>query len=147
MEIVDDASTIDEDLEIQDAEDESENKPVENPAEFGEYGDEDTGDETIFQVVEENPIFPFGDVTKWVLKNTKYPEVARENGVQGKVFTALVIERDGSVTDIKIERGVDPLLDQEAIRVIKSMPKWKPAKQRGKPVRCRFRLPITYTLQ
>lgn len=146
MEIVDDASTIDEDLEILDAEDDSENKPVENPSDFGEYGDEETGDDDIFQIVEEVPTFPFGDVSKWIAKNVKYPQIAAENNIHGKVFMNFVIEKDGSITDVKVLRGVDPTLDKEAIRVIKSMPKWKPGKQRGKPVRVSFNLPITFTL-
>lgn len=146
MEIVDDASTIDEDLEILDAEDDSENKPVENPSDFGEYGDEETGDDDIFQIVEDVPTFPFGDVSKWITKNVKYPQIAAENNIQGKVFMNFVIEKDGSITDVKVLRGVDPALDKEAIRVIKSMPKWKPGKQRGKPVRVSFNLPITFTL-
>lgn len=146
MEIVDDASTIDEDLEILDAEDDSENKPVENPSDFGEYGDEETGDDDIFQIVEDVPTFPFGDVSKWIAKNVKYPQIAAENNIQGKVFMNFVIEKDGSITDVKVLRGVDPTLDKEAIRVIKSMPKWKPGKQRGKPVRVSFNLPITFTL-
>ena len=146
MEIVDDASTIDEDLEILDAEDDSENKPVENPSDFGEYGDEETGDDDIFQIVEDVPTFPFGDVSKWIAKNVKYPQIAAENNIQGKVFMNFVLEKDGSITDVKVLRGVDPALDKEAIRVIKSMPKWKPGKQRGKPVRVSFNLPITFTL-
>lgn len=146
MEIVDDASTIDEDLEILDAEDDSENKPVENPSDFGEYGDEETGDDDIFQIVEDVPTFPFGDVSKWIAKNVKYPQIAAENNIQGKVFMNFVIEKDGSITDVKVLRGVDPALDKEVIRVIKSMPKWKPGKQRGKPVRVSFNLPITFTL-
>lgn len=146
MEITDDASSIDEDLEILDAEDDSENKPVENPSDFGEYGDEETGDDDIFQIVEDVPTFPLGDVSKWIAKNVKYPQIAAENGVQGKVFMNFVIEKDGSITDVKVLRGVDPALDKEAIRVIKSMPKWKPGKQRGKPVRVSFNLPIVFQL-
>ncbi len=146
MEITDDASSIDEDLEILDAEDDSENKPVENPSDFGEYGDEETGDDDIFQIVEDVPTFPLGDVSKWIAKNVKYPQIAAENGVQGKVFMNFVIEKDGSITDVKVLRGVDAELDKEAIRVIKSMPKWKPGKQRGKPVRVSFNLPIVFQL-
>lgn len=146
MEITDDASSIDEDLEILDAEDDSENKPVENPSDFGEYGDEETGDDDIFQIVEDVPTFPLGDVSKWIAKNVKYPQIAAENGVQGKVFMNFVIEKDGSITDVKVLRGVDAALDKEAIRVIKSMPKWKPGKQRGKPVRVSFNLPIVFQL-
>ena len=146
MEITDDASSIDEDLEILDAEDDSENKPVENPSDFGEYGDEETGDDDIFQIVEDVPTFPLGDVSKWIAKNVKYPQIAAENGVQGKVFMNFVIEKDGSITDVKVLRGVDAALDKEAIRVIKSMPKWKPGKQRGNPVRVSFNLPIVFQL-
>lgn len=146
MQIVDDATTIDEDLEILDAEDDSENKPVETPSDLGEYGDEETGEDDIFDIVEEVPVFPLGDVSKWIAKSIRYPQIAAENGVQGRVHMQFVIERDGSVTGIVVNRGVDASLDKEAIRVIKSMPKWKPGKQRGKPVRCSFRLPINFQL-
>lgn len=79
-------------------------------------------------------------------KNVKYPVLAMENGIQGKVFIQFVIERDGSITDVKVARGVDASLDKEAVRVVQSMPKWKPGKQRGKPVRVAYTLPINFQL-
>ena len=147
MEIVDDASTIDEDLEILDAEDDSENKPVENPSDFGEYGDEETGDDDIFQIVEDVPTFPFGDVSKWIAKNVKYPQIAAENNIQGKVFMNFVIEKDGSITNAKIARSASTLLDAEALRIVNNMPQWIPGKQRGKAVRVAYTLPISFSLE
>ena len=80
---------------------------IENVADFGEYGEENTGESEIFQVVEDMPSFPGGNVSKWIAKNVKYPVLAMENGIQGKVFIQFVIERDGSITDVKVARGVD----------------------------------------
>ena len=100
----------------------------------------------ILEVVEDMPSFPGGNVSKWIAKNVKYPVLAMENGIQGKVFIQFVIERDGSITDVKVVRGVDASLDKEAVRVVQSMPKWKPGKQRGKPVRVAYTLPINFQL-
>ena len=80
-------------------------------------------------------------------KNVKYPVIAQENNIQGKVIVQFVIERDGSITDVQVVRPVDPSLDKEAIRVVKSMPKWKPGKQRGKAVRVSYTVPINFRLQ
>lgn len=145
IDIVEDDTNIDEELEIQDAEDDSENQEVPDVTDFGDYEGEDTGEAQIFQVVEDMPAFP-GNVTKWISKNVKYPVLAMENGIQGKVFVQFVIEKDGSITDVKVSRGVDALLDKEAVRVVKAMPKWKPGKQRGKPVRVSYTLPIFFQL-
>ena len=93
------------------------------------------------------PQFPGGDVTKWLAKNTRYPMIAQENGIQGKVFVQFVIEKDGSISNVKVLRPVDPSLDKEAIRVVSSMPKWKPGKQRGKAVRVSYTVPINFQLQ
>lgn len=146
LNIVEDESSIDEELEIEDADDESENRDVPDVTDFGPYDGEDTGDEDIFMVVEDMPQFPGGSVTKWINKNVKYPPLAQENGIQGKVFIKFVIEKDGSVTDVQVARGVDASLDKEAVRVIKAMPKWKPGKQRGKAVRVSYTLPINFQL-
>ena len=136
IDIVEDDTQIDEELEIQDVDDTSENTDVPTDVDdFGTYGDEDTGDTEVFVVVEDMPSFPGGNVQKWIAKNVKYPVLAMENGIQGKVYIQFVIERDGSITDVKVLRGVDASLDKEAVRVVKAMPKWKPGKQRGKPVR------------
>ena len=147
IDIVEDDTNIDDDLEILDAEDQSENQVIENVADFGEYGEENTGESEIFQVVEDMPSFPGGNVSKWIAKNVKYPVLAMENGIQGKVFIQFVIERDGSITDVKVVRGVDASLDKEAVRVVKSMPKWIPGKQNGKAVRVKFTVPVMFRLQ
>ena len=146
LNIVEDESNIDEELEIEDADDDSDNQEPQNLDDFGDYGDADTGDEDIFMVVEDMPQFPGGNVTKWIAKNVKYPQLAQENGIQGKVFIKFVIEKDGSITDVQVSRGVDASLDKEAVRVIKAMPKWKPGKQRGKAVRVSYTLPINFQL-
>ncbi len=103
----------------------------------------------IFTVVEEQPAFPGGEEAriKFLQDNIKYPEEAKELGVQGKVFVTFVVEVDGSITDVKVLRGIGAGCDEEAIRVVKSMPKWVPGKQRGVPVRVQFNLPIKFTLQ
>ncbi|MEA4995178.1 MAG: TonB family protein [Petrimonas sp.] len=105
--------------------------------------------EEIFVVVEEQPEFPGGNTAmmKFLSDNIKYPVIAQENGIQGRVITNFVVERDGSITDVQVVRGVDPSLDKEAIRVIQSMPKWKAGKQRGSAVRVRFTLPVVFRLQ
>lgn len=105
--------------------------------------------EEIFVVVEEQPEYPGGNAAmmKFLSDNIKYPVIAQENGIQGRVITNFVVERDGSITDVQVVRGVDPSLDKEAVRVIQSMPKWKPGKQRGSPVRVRFTLPVVFRLQ
>ena len=103
----------------------------------------------IFTVVEEMPKFPGGDaeLLKFIAKSIKYPVIAQENGIQGRVICAFVVNRDGSVVDAEVLRGVDPSLDKEALRVIGTMPKWTPGKQRGKPVRVKYTVPITFRLQ
>lgn len=102
----------------------------------------------IFTVVEESPSFPGGDESriKFLQENIKYPTMARESGIQGTVYVTFVVERGGNVTDVKILRGIGGGCDEEAIRVIKAMPKWNPGKQRGKPVRVQFNMPIKFTL-
>ncbi len=146
LNIVEDESSIDEELEIEDADDESDNTEIQDISDFGDYDGEDTGEENIFMVVEDMPQFPGGNVNKWIAKNVKYPQLAQENGIQGKVFIKFVIEKDGSITDVQVSRGVDASLDREAVRVIKAMPKWKPGKQRGKAVRVSYTLPINFQL-
>ena len=106
-------------------------------------------EEEIFVVVEVQPEFPGGQsaMMKFLSDNIKYPVIAQENGIQGRVITNFVVERDGSITDVQVVRGVDPSLDKEAVRVIQSMPRWSPGKQRGSAVRARFTLPVVFRLQ
>jgi len=105
--------------------------------------------EEIFVVVENQPEFPGGNAAmmKFLSDNIKYPVIAQENGIQGRVICNFVVERDGSITDVQVVRGVDPSLDREAVRVIQSMPRWTPGKQRGQAVRVRFTLPVVFRLQ
>ena len=117
--------------------------PVEAPVEEEE-------EEVIFVVVESMPEFPGGQqaMMKYIGENIKYPVIAQENGIQGRVICQFVIEKDGKVTDIQVVRSSgEPSLDKEAVRVINSMPKWKPGKQRGKPVRVKYTIPVNFRLQ
>ncbi|MBR1484165.1 MAG: energy transducer TonB [Prevotella sp.] len=103
----------------------------------------------VFDVVEQMPSFPGGDAAlmKFLSEHIKYPVVAEENGIQGRVIATFVVERDGSITDVKVIKSVDPSLDKEAIRVLKSMPKWIPGKQNGSAVRVKYTVPVTFRLQ
>ena len=108
--------------------------------------EEEPEEQTIFEVVEQMPEFPNG-LMQYLSKNIKYPTIAQENGTQGRVTVQFVVNRDGSIVDAKVLRGVDPYLDKEAIRVISSMPKWKPGMQRGKAVRVKYTVPVMFRLQ
>ena len=103
----------------------------------------------VFDVVEQMPSFPGGQsaLLQYLSSNIKYPVVAEENGVQGRVIVTFVVERDGSITDVKVIKSVDPSLDKEAIRVTKAMPHWIPGKQNGSAVRVKYTLPVTFRLQ
>ena len=117
--------------------------PVEAPVEEEE-------EEVVFVVVESMPEFPGGQqaLFKYLSDNIKYPVIAQENGIQGRVICQFTVNKDGSIVDIEVVRsGGDPSLDKEAVRVIKTMPKWKPGKQRGKPVRVKFTVPVRFKLQ
>ena len=103
----------------------------------------------VFDVVEEMPSFPGGQgaLMSYLASNIKYPVVAQENGVQGRVIVSFVVERDGSISDVRVARSVDPSLDREAQRVVKSMPRWKPGKQNGSAVRVKYTVPVVFRLQ
>ena len=103
----------------------------------------------VFDVVEEMPSFPGGQgaLMQYLASNIKYPVVAQENGVQGRVIVSFVVERDGSISDVRVARSVDPSLDREAQRVVKSMPRWKPGKQNGSAVRVKYTVPVVFRLQ
>ena len=117
--------------------------PVEAP-------EEEEEEEVVFVVVESMPEFPGGQqaLFKYLGDNVKYPVIAQENGIQGRVICQFVVNKDGSIVDVEVVRsGGDPSLDKEAVRVIKSMPKWKPGKQRGKAVRVKYTVPVNFKLQ
>lgn len=113
-----------------------------------EEDEAESGNE-IFMTVETMPEFPGGQTAmmEFIASNMKYPVTAQENGIQGRVTLSFVVDVDGSITDIEVVRGIDPALDKEAIRIIKSMPKWKPGMQRGKPVRVKYTVPVTFRLE
>lgn len=144
--IVEDDVEIEDDIEIDVEADEQtvveEYVPIDVPEE------EEEEEAPIFTVVESMPTFPGGDEAriKYLQENLKYPQMARESGIQGRVFVTFVVERDGNITDVKILRGIGGGCDEEAIRVIQNMPKWVPGKQRGKPVRVQFNMPILFKL-
>lgn len=103
----------------------------------------------VHDVVEEMPQYPGGNsaLMEYLARNVKYPVVAEENGIQGRVVCRFIVERDGSITDVRVVRSVDPSLDKEAMRVIKGMPRWIPGKQNGSPVRVEYTVPVTFKLQ
>lgn len=103
----------------------------------------------VFDVVEEQPSFPGGQgaLMQWLSDNIKYPVIAAENGVQGRVIVQFVVSKTGSISDVKVVRGVDPSLDREAVRVVSQMPKWTPGRQNGTTVNVRYTLPVTFRLQ
>lgn len=145
LEIHEDDEIIEEDLFIPDTETDEDTK-----IEITTVVEEEEEEEEVFNfyVLEDQPEFPGGmdAINAWIVKNTNYPEIAKDNGITGKVFVQFVIEKDGSVTNVKVMRAVDPYLDKEALRVVQSMPKWKPGKQRGKPVKVSFQVPINFKL-
>ena len=138
IEIIEDDEEIENEAEVEDTESD----------EDVEIEIEEEDDEEFFMVVENMPEFPGGDLglMKYIQKNVKYPAIAKEYNITGKVYVSFIVDRSGSVTNVKIVRGVDKNLDAEAMRVVKSLPKYKPGKQRGKSVRVMFTIPINFTL-
>ncbi|MBQ2290820.1 MAG: energy transducer TonB [Paludibacteraceae bacterium] len=148
---IDELVVVDDDVETQEidlqTQDEEIELIVEKPAEVEVEEEEE---EQIFTIVEKNPEFPGGQqaMLRYVAENIKYPVIAQENGVQGRVVCQFVVEKDGKPSNIKVVRSSgDDSLDKEAVRVISSMPKWKPGMQQGKPVRVTFTLPVAFRLQ
>jgi periplasmic protein TonB len=145
--IVDDNVEIDVELEIDNSE--ADKATIINALPQIQKKEEVVEDSEIFVVVEDMPEFPGGETAlrSFINKNVNYPVIAAENGIQGKVYVRFVVDKDGSVTNAEIARGIDPSLDQEALRVVRTLPKWKPGKQRGKPVRVSYTVPINFQLQ
>ncbi|HEY3369902.1 MAG TPA: energy transducer TonB [Prolixibacteraceae bacterium] len=146
--IVDDNADIKDELQIEDSEvnDKTAITAVMQVASTTKEVEEDA---PVFFIVEEMPEFPGGDAAlrAFLAQSVKYPTIAQENGIQGKVYVNFVVDKDGGISNVKIARGVDPALDKEAIRVVNSLPKWKPGKQGGKPVRVSYTVPINFILQ
>ena len=103
----------------------------------------------VFDVVEQMPSFPGGmsALMNYLNNNIKYPVIAEENGIQGRVIVQFIVGKDGHISDVKVAKSVDPSLDKEAVRVVKAMPKWIPGKQNGQAVTVRYTLPVTFRLQ
>ena len=142
---------VQDDVEVEDIEINAEVEQNEVIEEYiaPEIEEEEVVEQEIFQIVEEMPSFPGGEqkLLEFVAKNTKYPQIARESGIQGRVFIGFVVEPDGSISNVKVLRGIGGGCDEEAVRVIKSLPKWKPGKQRGKAVRVSYQIPVNFKLQ
>jgi protein TonB len=112
--------------------------------------EEEAAEEEVFFIVEDMPKFKGGGTEAfrvWIGQNLRYPEIAAENGISGRVFVQFAIDSKGEICDVKVVRGVDPALDKEAVRVVKSSPTWTPGKQRGRPVKVQFTFPIVFMLQ
>lgn len=143
IEIVDDEEEIEEELELDMEVDQY------TEIEFIESAVEEVVEEEIFTIVEDMPSFPGGEeaLFKYLGQNIKYPQIAKEAGITGRVFVNFVIDKQGNVTDVKVLRGIGGGCDEEAVRVVKNMPKWSAGKQRGKPVKVSYNLPIKFSLK
>ena len=142
---------VEDDVEVEDIEINAEMDQNEVVEEYvaPEIEEEEVVEQEIFQIVEEMPSYPGGEAKlfEYIKKNMKYPQIARESGIKGRVFVSFVVEPDGSVSNVKVLRGIGGGCDEEAMRVVKAMPKWKPGKQRGKAVRVSYMLPVNFQLQ
>jgi protein TonB len=147
LNIVDDDVEIDDELSIDTEADESTLITVAPVISAKEEEEEE--EQQVFFIVEDMPEFPGGEMAlrTYIANAIKYPVIAQENGIQGKVYVTFVVGKDGSVSNASIARGVDPSLDKEALRVVNTLPKWKPGKQRGKPVNVSYTVPINFVLQ
>lgn len=143
IEIVDDEEEVEEEIEFEDTE-------VDQDTEIAELEEEEeVVEDEIFTIVETMPSFPGGDAAlfKYLGQNVKYPQMAKDAGITGRVFVSFVIDKAGKVTSAKILRGIGGGCDEEALRVVKAMPNWSPGKQRGRAVRVEYRLPINFVLK
>lgn len=150
IDIVDDDVKVDDKLLISSEDDKSLGVEIKNYVVQNTTEEAAVEEEVPFAIVEEKPTFRGGDqndFTKWVFAQVVYPEIAKENGVQGRVTLQFTVNTDGRVSDVKVLRGVDSSLDKEAVRVVSSSPKWAPGKQRGKAVKVRFTFPVIFQLK
>ena len=150
IEIVEDDITIEEDILINTEDDAS--LGIEIKEYVASAGEEEVVEEEAIPlaIVEEKPKFMNGDentFTKWVFDRIVYPEVAKENGVQGRVVLSFIVDADGSVKNVVVLRGVDPSIDKEAVRVVSSSPKWTPGRQRDKAVKVKYNFPLNFQLR
>ena len=125
-------------------------QPIISPPVPMEPEEEETPENYVFTFVDERPEFPGGGYAalyKWLHEHLEYPEIARENNIQGRVYCQFTVNRDGSISDIKVIKGVTPILDREAVRTLQKMPKWKPGKRNGKTVRTQFQVSVAFKLR
>ncbi len=144
LNIVDDDVELDDELELDDME-----MDEENEVEIINFEEEEEEDRNhIFLAVEKMPTFPGGQaaLTKFLKKNLKYPTIAVENGIQGRVYVNFIVDKKGNISEMKILKGVDNSLNQEALRVVQKMPAWEPGEQRGKAVNVSCNIPINFNL-
>lgn len=148
LNIVDDNVKIQDELKIDDTE-ANKTTIIDVAPVIQAQAEEEEEEAQVFFIVEDMPEFPGGELAlrKYIANAIKYPVIAQENGIQGKVYVTFVVDKDGSISDARIARGVDASLDKEALRVVGTLPKWKPGKQRGKPVRVSYTVPINFVLQ
>jgi periplasmic protein TonB len=146
IQIVEDNAEIEQEVDMK-----STDSDEDDVVEFVDVPEETGEDMTIFTIVEEEASFPGGvdELYKYMRENTKFPAIARDANIGGRVYVKFVVEKDGSINKdlIEVARSVHPALDAEAVRVVKSMPKWSPARQRGKPVRQYFSLPVNFIIR
>ena len=149
--VIEEIKIVEDDVETKDVEFTTEDtkEAVEIKQVVIEEEEEEEDIEEVFLVVEESPKFPGGQkaLMKYFSDNVRYPVVAAENGIQGRVICQFTVWKDGTIRDIVVVRGVDKSLDREAVRLIENMPKWNPGKQRGKAVSCKFTVPVSFRLQ
>lgn len=150
IDIVDDDIKVDTKIIINE-DDKNQGVEIKEYVQAAEIAEEVVEEDVIpFAIVEDKPMFQGKDAnefTKWVYNNIVYPEIAKENGVQGRVTLQFEIGKDGTVTNVKVLRGVDSSLDKEAVRVVSNSPKWTPGKQRGKAVKVKYNFPVTFQLK
>lgn len=150
IDIVDDDIKVDTKIIINE-DDKNQGVEIKEYVQAAEIAEEVVEEDVIpFAIVEDKPMFQGKDAnefTKWVYNNIIYPEIAKENGVQGRVTLQFEIGKDGTVTNVKVLRGVDSSLDKEAVRVVSNSPKWTPGKQRGKAVKVKYNFPVTFQLK
>lgn len=149
LKIVDDNVDILDDLSLFDSEADNETFIDVAPVIQTVKEEEEEEEAQVFFIVEDMPEFPGGEAAlrRFIANSINYPQIAQENGIQGRVYIQFVVDRDGSITNASVARGVDPSLDKEALRVVNSLPKWKPGMQRGKPVKVSYTVPINFVLQ
>lgn len=142
VEVVEEEEDIENELTMSDME-------IDEDSEFNfEGGEEQAKEDKVFMVVEDDPTFPGGQgkMMKYIQEHLEYPQMAREMDVQGTVHVSFVVQKDGSITDVKVLKGIGSGCDKEAKRVVRNMPKWKPGKQRGRAVKVNVRIPIRFRL-